>query len=125
MGFGVDADGPHRVVAADRRTAIALAVSEAADDAVRPARLTLLPLEIGAGGRPNSSSANRAQYRTVMNSLRRLAPIGRSAVPRPEAALNPVGRVHLGGGHVVWQHVGEQCRDDHLARVACRFLMRS
>src|ERR1700710_2736551 len=33
----------------------------------------LSPLRIGTGGKPNSASAIRAQYRTVMNSLRRLA----------------------------------------------------
>ena len=45
MRFGVDADRAHRVVPADRGAAKALAVREAADDAVGPARFALLPLE--------------------------------------------------------------------------------
>ena len=83
------------------------------------------PLRIGTGCTPSSPSASRAQYRTVMNSLRRLATDLRDQrlLLGQRREFRRVG-VHLGGGErlrAAGQHAGEQRRRD---RHDCLALMR-
>ena len=73
MRLGVDTHGSNLVESGHGGAPVTLAVGEAADDAVGPARFALVPLENRHRRTPSSPSASRAQYRTVMNSLRRLA----------------------------------------------------